>query len=485
MELPFYVGNWLVEPLLNRISANGAVVHLEPKVMHALLHLSEHAGSVIKKQDLLKAVWADAFVTDDALTRCIFELRKALNDNPRSPTYIQTVHKRGYRLVAPIREAAEPARMQRLSNSTRQKILRCALVAMSLIAAVFLALGINHLYRERIAAAKSARAHDNFLKAQQYCNEATLSLWDENGGKAPPRALTYYAEALQDDPYGAEIHGGLAACYDHLVDRAKMLPTQGWTNARRAAEKALAINARLSGPRMLLGKSKLFLDHDWVEAEQEFRQAVAMDPESAEPRLTLAEHLCRLGKRDEALLQANKLRDSDPVAPDMVGRIGMLFFHLHHYPEAEAELKRAIGLDANNPLPHYWLAILYETQHRYSEWIDQRLRAFQSSGSAPESIEKFRRAYLKGGYLGFWRMQLEIGREWGETHPETALTLPYANILVRLGEKDRALSYLKMALEEGDPDLFDLTVDPLYDPVRGDPRFRDVLNRLGLRSPAS
>jgi DNA-binding winged helix-turn-helix (wHTH) protein len=99
MNSPFYVGCWLVEPLLNRISTNGEVVHLEPKVMQALLHLSEHAGSVVQKSDLLKAVWPDAFVTDDVMTRCIFELRKALRDNSRNPRYICTVHKQYCRLA--------------------------------------------------------------------------------------------------------------------------------------------------------------------------------------------------------------------------------------------------------------------------------------------------------------------------------------------------------------------------------------------------
>jgi tetratricopeptide (TPR) repeat protein len=132
---------------------------------------------------------------------------------------------------------------------------------------------------------------------------------------------------------------------------------------------------------------------------------------------------------------------------------------------------------------HYWLVLLYEIQGRYPEWIEQRLRAFQASGSTPEAVEKFRRAYARVGYTGYWRMQLESGREWAETHPETALTLNYARILLRLNDKDRALNYLKTALEEGDPDLFDLTVDPLYDPVRSDPRFPDALNHLGLNTP--
>jgi DNA-binding winged helix-turn-helix (wHTH) protein len=252
MKSPFYVGNWLVEPVLNRISANGEVVHLEPKVMQALLHLSEHAGSVVEKKDLLNTVWPDAFVTEDALTRCIFELRKALKDDSRAPRYIHTVHKRGYRLVASVGEVAESGTEQ-LAGRPRQRKLLWALGALPLIAAVSITLEINQRSKFRIAA-KSARAQDSFLKAQQYCNQATLSLWDKNGRNAPSRALMYYAEAIQDDPYAAEIHAGLAECYDHLVDRSMMLPTQGWTNARKAAQKALAINPALSGPRIRLGE---------------------------------------------------------------------------------------------------------------------------------------------------------------------------------------------------------------------------------------
>ena len=480
MESPFYVGEWLVEPLLNRISTNGEVIHLEPKVMHTLVHLSEHAGAVVGKDDLLRAVWVHSFVGDDVLTRCVFQLRKALKDDSRTPRYINTIPKRGYQLVAPVRGMVAASQLQKSAKLSRFRSFFWAATGLALTSVLAVILVIPHHRNVQIVKAKASSAREDFLKAQQYCNEATLSLWDENGANAPSRALMYYAEAIQDDPYDAELQAGLAACYDHLVDRAKMQPTQGWTNARLAAEKALKINSRLSGPRVTLGKAKLFLDHDWQGAEVEFREAVRSDPENLEARLTLAEHLCRLGKKNEALVLAKELRESKPVAPEIVGRVGTVFFYLRQYPEAEAELRRAIGLDANNPLPHYWLAILYETEHRYSEWIDQRLRAFQSSGTAPESVEMFRRAYLRGGYEGFWRMQLEIGREWGDAHPETALSLNYSRILLRLHEKDRALMYLKQAIDERDPDLFDLAVDPIYDPVRTDPRFRYTLNQLGL-----
>jgi DNA-binding winged helix-turn-helix (wHTH) protein/tetratricopeptide (TPR) repeat protein len=98
----FLLGDWSVAPKLNNLSGNGRTLHLEPKVMQVLVCLAE-AGDVVSKEVLMRKVWADTFVTDDVLTRCISELRKALGDDPKHPQYIQTIPKGGYRLIAPVR----------------------------------------------------------------------------------------------------------------------------------------------------------------------------------------------------------------------------------------------------------------------------------------------------------------------------------------------------------------------------------------------
>jgi TolB-like protein/DNA-binding winged helix-turn-helix (wHTH) protein/Tfp pilus assembly protein PilF len=102
VEGDFQVGRWLVQPKLNTISGNGKTVHLEPKAMQVLVYLAEHAGDVMAKERIIQAVWADTFVTDDVLTRSISELRKAFEDDPHEPRFIQTIPKGGYRLIAPV-----------------------------------------------------------------------------------------------------------------------------------------------------------------------------------------------------------------------------------------------------------------------------------------------------------------------------------------------------------------------------------------------
>ena len=102
MDGGFHVGSWVVEPSLNTISSNGRTIRLEPKVMEVLVCLARHAGESLSKEKLLQEVWPGTFVTDDALKRCILELRRVFEDDAREPRVIQTIPKRGYRLVAPV-----------------------------------------------------------------------------------------------------------------------------------------------------------------------------------------------------------------------------------------------------------------------------------------------------------------------------------------------------------------------------------------------
>ncbi len=105
----FQVGPWTVEAVLNRVRSNAHVVQLEPKIMQVLLRLAERPGEVVKKEDLIRSVWADTFVTDDVLTRSISELRKVFADDPHRPAFIETIPRTGYRLIAPVSAEAAVA----------------------------------------------------------------------------------------------------------------------------------------------------------------------------------------------------------------------------------------------------------------------------------------------------------------------------------------------------------------------------------------
>lgn len=103
--LSFRIGDWYVEPLLKRLSRAGESVQVEPRIMHVLVWLAGHPGEVVPRSDLLQAVWGDVVVNEEALTHAVSQLRRVFGDDPRCPRYIQTIHKTGYRLIAPVTPA--------------------------------------------------------------------------------------------------------------------------------------------------------------------------------------------------------------------------------------------------------------------------------------------------------------------------------------------------------------------------------------------
>src|SRR6185436_17011119 len=106
----FKVGEWLIRPQLNEISTPDQSIRIEPKVMDVLLCLASQAGEVVSKETLIQTIWSDRFVTDEVITTTIWELRRALGDEARNPRFIQTIPRKGYRLIAPVvLEEALPA----------------------------------------------------------------------------------------------------------------------------------------------------------------------------------------------------------------------------------------------------------------------------------------------------------------------------------------------------------------------------------------
>src|SRR6516164_1576068 len=117
-DTAFRLGQWRVDPALNEISRDGTTVKLEPRTMRVLVFLAEHAGDVVSVNQLLDAVWKDLVVTQCSVYQAVASLRRALGDDPKSPSYIANVPRRGYRLVAPIEADAKPQDPQRLTAET-------------------------------------------------------------------------------------------------------------------------------------------------------------------------------------------------------------------------------------------------------------------------------------------------------------------------------------------------------------------------------
>jgi DNA-binding winged helix-turn-helix (wHTH) protein/TolB-like protein/Tfp pilus assembly protein PilF len=143
MQGDFHLGRWLVCPKLNTVQADGRVIRLEPKFMQVLVCLANRPGEVISKEELLRAVWLDTFVTDDVLTRAISELRRVLGDDAKRPHVIETVARTGYRIIAPVLRREEGALHRELKSKERLLTgLRTLLVAGVAAAAVAIVISV-------------------------------------------------------------------------------------------------------------------------------------------------------------------------------------------------------------------------------------------------------------------------------------------------------------------------------------------------------
>jgi TolB-like protein/DNA-binding winged helix-turn-helix (wHTH) protein len=158
----FRIAAWLIHPRLNAVSSNGTTVHLEPKVMEVLVCLAQHAGEPVSKEQLLQAVWPNTFVTDDVLKRSISELRRVFEDDVRESRIIQTIPKRGYRLLVPVEavsaERRLPPKLQDQESATvgRNWRRRLALVLGAVAALLLTALAVLYVSRAERVLGKSA-----------------------------------------------------------------------------------------------------------------------------------------------------------------------------------------------------------------------------------------------------------------------------------------------------------------------------------------
>ncbi len=217
----FRLGDWIVQPALVRIEEGDVHRRLEPKVMDVLLALAEAPGQVRSKQELLDTVWADTFVADGVLLRSISELRRAFDDDVKAPRFIETIPKRGYRLIAPIRptetEEHRPSTPRTGPPVPEARPGRVRMWAFTAIASVAVLAGIGWLaWREAptpipdpptappTAQGRLSRAHAFFERGTSAANANAIEL---------------FKQALEEDPDDAAADAGLAAAYAEGVRR--------------------------------------------------------------------------------------------------------------------------------------------------------------------------------------------------------------------------------------------------------------------------
>jgi len=315
--------------------------------------------------------------------------------------------------------------------------------------------------------------HSVNLEAQDFYFRGLHALRSAAG--AGRSAIHYFQQAIEKDPNYAKAYCGLAMAYatwypDDPGPREKM------PKAREAAQKAVALEGSLSGAHMALAYVELNYDWNWAEAESEFQRTLQLDPNNAIARNFYARELVALGRTDEGLAQATRALEIDPYWG--LDYSAWVFYLAHRYEDSLQLAQKLVSMDPNAAWGHWWLAANYEQLGKPKEASEEYLKFETLSGSDAPRIQRLQEGLASRGVKGFWQASLDDYQETAKS--KHAPPVMVAGACARLGDKECAFQWLAKGLEERDDLMVDLKVDPVLDGIRGDPRFQDLIRRVGL-----
>ncbi|HEX6127323.1 MAG TPA: tetratricopeptide repeat protein, partial [Pyrinomonadaceae bacterium] len=325
---------------------------------------------------------------------------------------------------------------------------------------------------ERIAKrfTNNAAALDAYLKGRYFSNRRTVG--------DLRLAIGFFNEAISKDANYALAYAGLADAYSLLADYNGARPAEAYPKAKDAATKALELDDGLAEAHTSAAYVKMYYYRDWQGAEDGYRRALALNPNYATARQWYAEYLTAMGRFDEALEETRRAKEIDPLSPIInAGEVWTLYL-ARRYDEAIERGRRIAELNPHFVEVHEYLKRCYDQKGMYAEAITARQMRRKLAGLDATETPILKQAAAADNPKAYWEKRLE--QEIEEGRGELPEYFNMAEIYAQLGEKDLAFEQLENAVKDRDYEVMYLRVAPNLDPLRADPRFADILRRVGL-----
>jgi TolB-like protein/DNA-binding winged helix-turn-helix (wHTH) protein len=318
-----------------------------------------------------------------------------------------------------------------------------------------------------------AEAHEAYLKG----------IFDAS--KLTPEGLQsgigHFDEAIGLDAEYAPAYAGKAEAYGWAAGLNILPPADVLPKARTAASKALELDDTLSQAHHSIAWVNYALDWDFKSAEAQFRRAVELNPNDVTAHLWYGMFLAQRGRINESLAEMKHAEELDPLSLMVNGLAATPLLESSQYDAAIEQTNKVLLMDPSNGLAHWMLLTAYERKGDLLKAIDEREKQAMLWGQNPENAAKqvapFRKAYAASGAKGYW---LSVLGSFGPK-PEHGDPYAMATALARVGDKDRAFALLeKSCATHSDEFLYDVHGEPAFDSMRADPRFKNLLRRIGL-----
>jgi TolB-like protein/DNA-binding winged helix-turn-helix (wHTH) protein/Flp pilus assembly protein TadD len=312
-------------------------------------------------------------------------------------------------------------------------------------------------------------AYESYLKGRFFWNKRTAE-----GLKV---ALAYFNQAIEEDPKYAQAYSGIADTYALLGDwqYAVMTPAQAYPKAKAAALKAVELDQALGEAHNSLAFVLDGFDWDLDGGGKEFRRAIELNPGYATAHHWYAWHLALLGRYDEAIVEMKKAESLDPLSLIINADLAELLVIAHSYDESMKQSRKTIEMDPNFAMAHNQLGQAYLQKHMYDQAVPELQKAVQLSAGSPGCTSNLARAYALSGQRGA-AVKLLSDLKTSST-PGYSHASEIAAIYVSLGDTNEAMNWL----EKGYAERFNpgVLIRPGFDPLRTDPRFQDLMRRVG------
>jgi TolB-like protein len=314
-------------------------------------------------------------------------------------------------------------------------------------------------------------AYQLYLKGQYQLNKRTE--------ESLTKGIEYFRQATEEDPSYALAYAGLADAYNHLGIWARLPPSQAFPSAKAAAEKALQLDDSLAEAHAAIAFSKFQYDWDFAGAERSYQQAIKLNPRYVPAREWHAYHLYLADptRFDAAMEEARTGLEIDPLSLPVRFQVSSLLYFNRKYDESIAELTAIHDLDPNFTLGYGLLGVIYMHKKMPDKAVDAWLKGSSLEGQTAQSAQVLRDAYKRSGIEGYLRKHIELLQEESKQRYVSPyfIALDYSF----LGEKERVFEFLEKAYHERSSWLVEARVEPVWDLLRTDARYNQLMRRMG------
>jgi TolB-like protein/DNA-binding winged helix-turn-helix (wHTH) protein/tetratricopeptide (TPR) repeat protein len=301
-------------------------------------------------------------------------------------------------------------------------------------------------------------------------------LWNRRTDSDVRKAVTYFEEAIRDDPTYAPAYAGLADSYI-VLSQWSVPGDEAWAKARAAAERALRLDESLAEGHTTRAAIAMNYEWDWRRAERAYRRALELNPGYATAHHWYGYYLMLMRRFADAEVELKRARDLDPLSAVIDANLGFRHYLARDYDTAIAHWEQVLELDRHFSLGHGYMALARIQQEKYPDALVS-LQASMAGSPAPSTKAILAHTF---GRMGKARQARQLLAQLLDGSSGRFISPYYVSLVyVGLGETDKALDWLERAYQERSGPLLELNVDPMFDPLRGDPRFAAILRKMGL-----